>query len=139
MLALMVIIISTNYGIFGFIFSELVGKFYLVVRRPMFFIEDAMRRAHRRPLIWSLAICDSLGNVSGEMVKCMSMLSLISGFLADLCGSWRFLAILAEFGPKLAETCYVKADAEMRLKICRNVMSRAPKTIKIREKSIPNP
>ena len=57
-----------------------------------------MRRAHRRPLIWSLAICDSLGNVSGEMVKCMSMLSLISGFLADLCGSWRTLADLGDLG-----------------------------------------
>ena len=90
-----------------------------------------MRRAHRRPLIWSLAICDLLGNASGEMVRCMSVLSLICGFLADLCGSWRFLAILAEFGPKLADTCNAKnrrRNADENLQKC-NV--EVPKTIKI--------
>ena len=78
--------------------------------------------------------------VSFDSGKGVSVQSLISGVLADLggilAGPWRTLAILAGFGPKLAETWNVKTDAEMQQKICKNVMSRVPKTIRIHEKSI---
>ena len=85
-----------------------------------------MRRAHRRPLIWSLAIRDLLGKVCWVIwekhVGAVVDQRVLGRSWRNLGGSWWILAILAGFGPELAETCNVKADSEMRQKICKNVV-----------------